>query len=90
MDASGRSAGRRWEQSTTTPDEIRFLRGPQQRRHELARAVRIFLEFMRGFRALHFVGPCVTVFGSARFGEDHPYYLSAREMGRSSPAPGSP
>ena len=24
---------------------------------------------MRGFRALHFVGPCVTVFGSARFNE---------------------
>jgi hypothetical protein len=82
MDASGRSAGRRWEQSTTTPDEIRFLRGPQQRRHELARAIRIFLEFMRGFRALHFVGPCVTVFGSARFATDHPYYLLAREVGR--------
>ncbi len=29
---------------------------------------------MRGFRALHFVGPCVTVFGSARFKADHPYY----------------
>jgi hypothetical protein len=80
--ASGDAAGRRWEQSTTTPDEIRFLRGPQRRRHELARAIRIFFEFMRGFRALHFVGPCVTVFGSARFAADHPYYLLAREVGR--------
>ena len=30
---------------------------------------------------LHFVGPCVTVFGSARFKEDHPYYALARELG---------
>jgi hypothetical protein len=59
----------------------RFLQGPQQRRYELARAIRIFLEFIRGFRALHFVGPCVTVFGSARFKEDHPYYRAGREVG---------
>ena len=32
-------------------------------------------------RALHFVGPCVTVFGSARFPEAHPYYGLAREVG---------
>jgi hypothetical protein len=31
---------------------------------------------------LHFVGPCVTVFGSARFSEAHPYYSIAREIGR--------
>jgi len=40
------------------------------------------MEFIRGFRVLHFVGPCVTVFGSARFKEDHPYYALAREVGR--------
>jgi uncharacterized protein (TIGR00730 family) len=43
---------------------------------------RIGRELIRGFRALHFVGPCVTVFGSARFSEDHAYYALAREMGR--------
>jgi uncharacterized protein (TIGR00730 family) len=43
---------------------------------------RIGRELVRGFRALHFVGPCVTVFGSARFSEDHSYYALAREMGR--------
>lgn len=48
---------------------------------ELARTLRIFLEFVRGFRALHFVGPCVTVFGSARFREGHPYYAMARAVG---------
>lgn len=60
---------------------IRFLEGPQPRRFELARVIRIFREFMRGFRTLHFVGPCVTVFGSARFAEGHPYYDQAREIG---------
>jgi uncharacterized protein (TIGR00730 family) len=38
-------------------------------------------EFLRGFRTLHFVGPCVTVFGSARFPEDHPYYQLTRRVG---------
>lgn len=44
--------------------------------------MRIGAEFIRGFRALHFVGPCVTVFGSARFKEGNPHYELAREMGR--------
>lgn len=39
------------------------------------------MEFIRGFRTLHFVGPCVTVFGSARFDEHSPYYAMARTMG---------
>src|SRR5262245_60515207 len=63
------------------PDAARFLQGPQPRGFELARAARIFVEFIRGFRALHFVGPCVTVFGSARFPEDHRYYQLARDVG---------
>ncbi len=71
----------RWGTGVGAPEVVRFFQGPQGRLSELARAVRIFLEFMRGFRALHFVGPCVTVFGSARFAEDHPYYRLARETG---------
>jgi uncharacterized protein (TIGR00730 family) len=59
----------------------RFLHGPQSRGAELVRAVRIFAELIRGFRAFHFVGPCVTVFGSARFNSDHRYYSVAREIG---------
>jgi uncharacterized protein (TIGR00730 family) len=38
-------------------------------------------DFIRGFRVLHFVGPCVTVFGSARIKSDSPYYELARKMG---------
>jgi len=39
------------------------------------------MEFIRGFRGLSKVGPCVTVFGSARFKEDHVFYIKAREVG---------
>jgi hypothetical protein len=41
----------------------------------------VFAECIRGFRALHFVGPCATVFGSARFDESHPYYALGEEVG---------
>ena len=62
-------------------EERIFLEGPQPRRWEFASLIRIIIELIRGFRALHFVGPCVSVFGSARFKEDHPYYSMAREVG---------
>ena len=70
-----------WGSTPGAPEVVRFLEGPQKRSIEFVRAVKIFCEFMRGFRALHFVGPCVTVFGSARFTEGHPYYKVARECG---------
>lgn len=60
--------------------EIRFLDGPQSRFEELKYTWSVFKEFIKGFRALHFVGPCVTIFGSARFKEDHPYYKQTREL----------
>lgn len=60
--------------------EIQFLEGPQSRWKDFKYAVSVFFEFIKGFRALHFVGPCVTVFGSARFKEDHPFYKQAREL----------
>jgi len=61
--------------------ERRFLAGPRSRYKELVSVLRIMGEFIRGFRTLHFVGPCVTVFGSARFLEDHPYYQLTQKMG---------
>lgn len=59
----------------------RLLEGPRSRIDEFFRVVRICVEFIRGFRSLHFLGPCVTVFGSARFAQDHPYYQLARRTG---------
>jgi uncharacterized protein (TIGR00730 family) len=72
---------RQWGKASANPDDRRFLAGPQSRLRELLRAFRIFFEFIRGFRALHFIGPCVTVFGSARFPETHRYYELARRVG---------
>ncbi|HVK07275.1 MAG TPA: TIGR00730 family Rossman fold protein [Gemmataceae bacterium] len=73
-----------WEKrlDRAAPEVTRFLEGPQPRGFELMRACRIFYELMRGFRTLHFAGPCVTAFGSARFKEDHPFYALARDLGR--------
>jgi uncharacterized protein (TIGR00730 family) len=61
-------------------EEITFLEGPQSRTKDFWFAFKVLLEFVKGFRILHFVGPCITVFGSARFKEDHPHYISARKM----------
>lgn len=61
-------------------NEIQFLEGPKTRFDELKYSISVMSEFIKGFRALHFVGPCVTVFGSARFKEDHIYYQQAREL----------
>jgi uncharacterized protein (TIGR00730 family) len=59
-----------------------LLSGPNPRFTEVVLVLRAFRDFLRGFRLLHFVGPCVVIFGSARFGEDHPYYAIARDVGR--------
>lgn len=59
-----------------------YLDGPKSRGYELSFAWRVFWQFLKGFRALHFMGPCITVFGSARFKEDHPYYTQARDFGK--------
>lgn len=61
--------------------EETFLRTRSSRSTEFFRVVRIALEFIRGFRALHFLGPSVTVFGSARLAEDHPSSVEARRLG---------
>lgn len=62
--------------------EADFLSHKEGRFGNVEGAVRIFLEILRGFEFMQFDRPCVTVFGSARFSEGHPYYEQAREMGR--------
>lgn len=59
-----------------------FLDGPKPRAYELSFAWKVFKQFIKGFRTLHFVGPCITVFGSARFKEGDPYYEAARDFGK--------
>lgn len=63
-----------------TKSEIKFLEGPQNRWKDYMFSIRVLFEFIKGFRALHFVGPCVTIFGSARFKDGHPYYEKTEEL----------
>lgn len=63
-------------------EEQYFLEGPHSRWAEFKFVTKVMRELIRGVRKLHFVGPCVTVFGSARFEEDHPYYQLAMEVGK--------
>lgn len=65
---------------TVVKSEIKFLSGPQSRWKEFTFSFKVLIEFIRGFRALHFVGPCVTIFGSARFKDGHPYYDITEEL----------
>jgi uncharacterized protein (TIGR00730 family) len=74
-------ARRGWKSFADHLDELKLLQGPRRRLEELVRLFRIMHEFLRGFRALHFVGPCVTVFGSARLDQTHPSCGLARDMG---------
>lgn len=57
-----------------------LLEGAQGTWLDISRSFSIGLEFFRGFRMLRHIGPCVTVFGSARFDEGHRYYKTAREF----------
>jgi uncharacterized protein (TIGR00730 family) len=58
-----------------------FLEGPRSRFGEFCTLLRVMRDFLRGFRVLHFVGPCVTVFGSSRIKREDPHYELARKMG---------
>ena len=63
--------------------EKKLLAGPRDRADDLESAIRYFLEFIRGFESLGAIDrPCVTVFGSARLGQDTKFYEMARELGR--------
>ncbi|MGD1892888.1 MAG: TIGR00730 family Rossman fold protein [Cyclobacteriaceae bacterium] len=41
---------------------------------------KIMSEFVEGFEKLGKIGPCVTIFGSARTPDNHPYYKMAEEI----------
>lgn len=43
---------------------------------------KIISEFVNGFETLNEVGPCVSIFGSARTKPDHPYYKLAVDIAR--------
>ena len=69
-------------QPVIKPRQPIYLEGPQSRLYELRFAWKVFMQILSANRALYFIGPCITVFGSARFPEDHPDYIKAREFGK--------
>ena len=62
-------------------DEYRFFQGPLSRFRELFFVFKVFFSFLNAFRKMHFIGPCVTVFGSARFGPEMDHYQDAERIG---------
>ena len=62
-------------------NESLFIRGPLSRLKELGFAFKVFFNFIKAFRVMHFVGPCVTVFGSARFTQESEHYKNAAKIG---------
>ncbi|BCX49044.1 hypothetical protein HAHE_29520 [Haloferula helveola] len=58
-----------------------LLSGPSSRVGELCTIGRVAWDFLKAFRALHFAGPAVTIFGSARTKPGTTYYELARTMG---------
>ncbi len=59
-----------------------FYEGIQPRSSEFLFVIKVALQFVKGFRVLHFIGPCITVFGSARFKETDAYYADALAFGK--------
>jgi len=78
-----KAGSRGYELPKTGPaaEEAAFLTEVRSPEKEIARLKRIHEEFIKGFRELYHLGPAVTVFGSARFKNRHPYYQLAREVG---------
>lgn len=71
-----------WGTESPAKQDKDFLEGPKSRTSEFAHALDVFHEMINAFRKLHKVGPCVTVYGSARFAQDHQYYHLARKVGQ--------
>ncbi|MHA8072194.1 TIGR00730 family Rossman fold protein [Aquirufa ecclesiirivi] len=61
-------------------NEFDFLKGPRARWKELIFSMEVLFQYIKGFRNLHFIGPCITIFGSARFDSAHSYYQTTEKL----------
>jgi hypothetical protein len=62
-------------------DDRTLLSGPTSRLRNLMTLFRVSKDLLTAFRALHFAGPCVTIFGSARTKPGTCYYEMAGRWG---------
>jgi len=63
-----------------SPDRT-WLSGPRSRWRDAMTLFHVCRDFIRAFRTLHFAGPCVTIFGSARTTPGSDDYAMAVKMG---------
>jgi uncharacterized protein (TIGR00730 family) len=61
---------------------VEYLEGPRSILKEYRFAFTVLKQFIKSTRTLRYIGPCITVFGSARFKEGHKFYEAAREFGK--------
>jgi uncharacterized protein (TIGR00730 family) len=57
-------------------------RWSESKAHSSWQIFKIMAEFVEGFEALSRIGPCISIFGSARTKPGHPYYELAVEIAR--------
>ena len=72
----------RWGKIREGTREQNFLELPGKLFDSVVSALSIGKEFFGGMHTFRNEGRCVTVFGSARFPEGHPYYELARETAK--------
>lgn len=68
-----------WGKASVNKHEQILLEGPRKRISDLRTLFHIIIEFIKGFHTFRNLRSCVTVFGSARFLEYHPYYQLAHQ-----------
>lgn len=72
---------RRLEIYELETEDRTLLSGTNSRLRNLLTLLRVGKDLLFAFRALHFAGPCVTIFGSARTKPGSQYFEMARQMG---------
>jgi uncharacterized protein (TIGR00730 family) len=72
---------RRLEMFELETEDRTLLSGPTSRLRNLMTLLRVGKDLLIAFRKLHFAGPCVTIFGSARTQPGTRYFEMARQMG---------
>lgn len=76
-----KSTGSKKKPISSLHEERTFFEGPHSRLEEFIFIIKVLFGFIKGIRALHFMGPYATVFGSARYQEGHPAYSQTRKLG---------
>lgn len=67
---------------TTFKSGLKLRDWTETKAHSSWQIFKIMAEFVQGFEDLAKIGPCISIFGSARTHPDHPYYTLATEIAR--------